>query len=293
MAARLPLDRVPRAWDRRLVPALTLRPAPLDRVAALRALPAVVIAVAGGAWLALVVSVAFGADLASGQAVWIAVAGSCACVSGLMVGAGGNVPGAAVLAVAALAAVMLAAGGGRETGPTLEARFPARAEEAPAATRDQAPGETRASAPAQKRDQAPAETRAQAPAPTGDLAPAQPAPVAPAMSVAAAGELVRSYYDAIDGGDFATAWERLSPAVQARFGGFGAWRDGYGTTVEQRVEGVEVQGDVIRYVLVATDRTPCGTATEQRFSVAWTIADGRAAALHAVKLAGQVPAAAC
>jgi ketosteroid isomerase-like protein len=109
----------------------------------------------------------------------------------------------------------------------------------------------------------------------------------------AAGKLVRSYYAAIDAGDFAAAWGRLSPAVQAGFGGFAVWRGGYDTTLDQRVEAVETNGAQIRHVLVARDRTPCGTTVEQRFAVVWTVADGRASALHAAKLAGQDPAAAC
>jgi ketosteroid isomerase-like protein len=81
--------------------------------------------------------------------------------------------------------------------------------------------------------------------------------------------------------------------VQARFGGFAVWRDGYETTLSQRVEGVDVDGAQIRYVLVARDRTPCGGSVEQRFAVVWTMADGHASSLHAVRLAGQDPATAC
>ena len=90
------------------MPALTLRPEPLPRVAALCALPAVAVAVVGGAWLALALGVAFGVDLGSGAAVWIGVAGGCACVSGWMVGGDGNLAAAVVLAVAAVGAVVVA-----------------------------------------------------------------------------------------------------------------------------------------------------------------------------------------
>ena len=276
MAARLPLDRCLAAWDRRLVPALTLRPAPLPWVAALRALPAVVVAVVGGAWLALAVGVAFGVDLGSGAAVWIGLAGACACTSGVMIGAGGNVVGAAALAIAALAAVGLAVGTEPDSNPARPA-FAPRADVAPPVR-----GETHTDRPSRPggdaREGAGRDTRS--------------GPAAGARS-AAAGRLVRSYYAAIASGDFADAWARLSPAVRARFGGFAVWRDGYGTTLSQRIEGVEVDGAQIRYVLVARDRTPCGGAVEQRFAVVWTMADGRAASLHAVRLAGQDPAAAC
>jgi hypothetical protein len=275
MAARLPLARDAGAWDRRLVPALTLRPAPLPWVAALRALPAVVIALAGGAWLALAVAVAFGVDLGSAAAVWIGVAGACACASGWMVGSAGHVPAAAVLAVAAIGAVVAAVQ--TDTNPARAARVIVGADVAPeariAAPREAAPADARRA----PRELSPRRTPRTA-------SPARPAP---------AGQLVRSYYAAIDGGHFAAAWARLSPAVQARFGGFAVWRGGYETTLDQRIEGVEVDGEQVRYTLVARDRTPCGGAVEQRFAVVWTMADGHAAALHAVRLAGQDPAAAC
>jgi hypothetical protein len=269
MAARLPLDPCLGPWDRRLVPALTLRPAPLPWVAALRALPAVVIAVAGGAWLALAVGVAFSVDLGSGAAVWIGLAGACACVSGVLIGSAGNVPAAAVLAVAAIAAVVLAVQ--TDSNPTGAARVIVGADIAP---ETQTATSHREASPPQRR------------APRA-ASPARPAPVV------AAGKLVRSYYAAIDAGDFAAAWAKLTPAVQAGFGGFAVWRGGYDTTLDQRVEPVEVDGAQIRHVLVARDRTPCGGTVEQRFAVVWTMAGGRATSLHAVRLAGQDPAAAC
>ena len=263
MAARLLLARRLGAWDRRLVPALTLRPAPLPWVAALRALPAVVIAAVGGAWLALAVGVAFGVDLGSAAAVWVGVAGACACVSGVLIGAGGNVVGAAALAIAALGAVGLAAGTETDSNPVRSAFAPpARADVAPKV-------------------------------PDTQVTPPRRPAHRPISASARAEKLVRSYYAAIDAGDFAAAWARLSPAVQARFGGFAVWRAGYDTTLSQRVEAVEFDGAQIRYVLAARDRTPCGGAVEQRFAVVWTLAGGRASSLHAVRLAGQDPAAAC
>src|SRR3954470_2449839 len=98
-SAPVALDRRLAGWDRCPVPALTLRPAPLDRVAALRALPAVVGAVVGGAWLALAVAVVFGGDLGSGETLWIGLAGGCACAAGMVVASTGNVTWAAALAV--------------------------------------------------------------------------------------------------------------------------------------------------------------------------------------------------
>jgi hypothetical protein len=275
MAGPVALDATAAAWDRRRVPALTLRPAPLDRVAVLRALPAVVIALAGGAWLALLVAVVAGADLGTAAAVWIAVAGACACVSGLMVGAAGNVPAAALLAVAAAAAVVLAAGTAPEPAAVRELAFN-RIDLAPADRGVRPLAKPRPEAKKQG-----GQTLNKAPREAGVLA------------AGAAGKLVRSYYADLDAGHFAQAWARLTPGVQAAFGGFEVWRRGYATTLGHRVEGVEVQpGGVVKHVLVATDRTACGTA-QQRFAVTWRLDGGRATALHAVKLAGQDPAAAC
>jgi hypothetical protein len=258
------------------VPALTLRPAPLPRVAALRALPAVVVAVAGGAWLALAVGAAFGVDLGSSAAVWIGVAGACACVSGVMVGAGGNVPAAAVLAATAIGAVVAAgqadSNAVRETAHFDVAPDPRAAAPREAGPRDTSPGAAHESSPGAARESS------------------SPRAVSP---IVAAGQRVRSYYAAIDAGNFAAAWARLSPAVRAQFGGFAVWRAGYETTLDQRVEAVEVDGGQIQHVLVARDRTPCGTAVEQRFLVTWTVSGDTATSLHAVKVAGQDPAAAC
>jgi hypothetical protein len=130
-------------------------------------------------------------------------------------------------------------------------------------------------------------------APRADAAPRHEPPSRAISPTARAERLVRSYYAAIDAGHFAAAWARLSPAVRTRFGGFAVWRAGYTTTLDQRVEAVKFDGPQIRHILVARDRTPCGGTVAQRFAVVWTMAHGRAAALHAVRLAGQDPAAAC
>jgi hypothetical protein len=107
-------------------------------------------------------------------------------------------------------------------------------------------------------------------------------------------KIVRAYYAALDAGRFARAWARLTPAVQARFGGFDHWRAGYATTLDHIVDAVQTQpGGVVRLTLTATDRTPCGGTTTRQFAVTWQLHAGRATALSAAKLAGQDPAAAC
>jgi hypothetical protein len=260
----LALDGCVVRWDRGRVPALTLRPAPFDRVAVLRALPAVVVAVAGGAWLALFAVLLGGADLTPGVVVWVAVAGACACLGGLVAGSGGGVLPAGLLLVAAAAAAVLAAG-------------TTRADTAPAARAlDLAPPRTHASPPTHTSAQAPASS--------------QPRPSA----VPGAARIVRAYYASLDAGRFARAWARLSPAVRARFGGYDAWRIGYSTTLGHHVDAVQTHpGGTVRVTLSATDRTPCGGTTTRQFAVTWQLHDGRATALSATKLAGQDPAAAC
>jgi hypothetical protein len=121
------------------------------------------------------------------------------------------------------------------------------------------------------------------------------APVAPPASRPHTGprQIVRAYYAALDAHRFARAWARLSPAVQARFGGFAHWRQGYATTLAHRTEDITVDRNVVRLTLVATDRTPCGGTTVQRFAVTWRLARGHATALSATRLAGEVPAAVC
>jgi hypothetical protein len=257
----LALDGCAVRWDRGRVPALTLRPAPIDRVAVLRALPVVVVAVAGGAWLALFVVVLGGADLTPAVVVWVAVAGACACLGGLVAGSGGGVVPAGLLLVAAAAAAMLAAG-------------TTRADPAPAARAlDLAP---RVAAPPTRTPRAPASSQPRA------------------SAVPRAAQIVRAYYAALDAGQFPRAWARLSPAVRARFGGYDAWRAGYATTLGHQVDAVQRQpGGTVRVTLSATDRTPCGGTTTRQFAVTWQLHDGRATALSATKLAGHDPAAAC
>jgi Na+(H+)/acetate symporter ActP len=256
------------------VPALTLRPAPFDRVAVLRALPVGVMAVAGGAWLALLVVVLAGADLTVAAVVWVAVAGACACLGGLVAGSGGSVAPAGLLLVAAVAAAVLAAGAARSDRlPELRAADLApRAESAPPRVTARSDATSRAAPRAGEPSHA-----------------STPSIVAPSEA-----EIVRAYYAALDAGQFERAWARLTPAVQARFGGYEAWRAGYATTLGHTVDAVETQpGGVVRLTLTATDRTPCGGTTTRQFAVTWQLNAGHATALSATKLAGQDPAAAC
>lgn len=234
----------------------------------------------GGAVVVLVILALAGASL-DGEAWWAIVAGAFACASGLVLGLTRRALPAAGLALVAVAAVAVAAGDGgaaREAAPAVRHEI----------VRPAGPGEAAGENPRPAiGDEARGRDEAEAPA-------APPATVPPRQEKAAAREaLVRSYYAALDAHEYAAAWRRLSPSVQAAFGGFEAWRLGYATTVAHRVEEVRVDGDAVALVLVATDRTPCGGTTEQRFSVAWRLEGRTAVALTAARLGGLDPASAC
>jgi hypothetical protein len=123
-------------------------------------------------------------------------------------------------------------------------------------------------------------------------APPTSAPVA-----AAARDFISDYYAALDGKDFAAAWQMLSPEVQLAFGGFSAWRKGYARTVSNAAEGVTVTpavtGATVGLTLRAGDRGACGRIAERRFAVTWrlarTPAGWRATAASARKLSGPEP----
>ena len=72
------------------------------------------------------------------------------------------------------------------------------------------------------------------------VATAPPATAPEPDPAAAARGFVRDYYAALDGRDFAAAWQMLTPDVQQAFGGFSAWRKGYARTVSNAPEGVTV-----------------------------------------------------
>ena len=164
---------------------------------------------------------------------------------------------------------------------------PAPAEPAPAT---RAPTKS-APAVAAPTDSAPAKPVPAARAPAGSA----PVELAPAGSArAAVKRWVRDYYAAIDGQRFRVAWRMLSPGVQSAFGGFAAWREGYGRTLSQAPGAVRVTaagaGATVGLTLVAGDNA-CGKIVERRFAVTWrlarTDAGWRATAASARKLGPQ------
>jgi hypothetical protein len=229
----------------------------------MRTLDARVLALLGalpaGAAVALAVMAAAGAE----PAVWVAVAGAFACACGLVVATTGSLVPSVSLAGLASAALVLAVGGDGEPGLAEVRALPA-----------------------------PAAVAQAAPAAQHQVADTDPPP--PLTKP----QFVRRFYAAIEAGDFGQSWGRLGPAVRARSASFDAWRDGYATTVAQRVEDVHVEADGnVRHTLVTVDRTPCGGTTEQRFEMLWYLdPDGRtftARDVVGVQLAGVDPALAC
>jgi hypothetical protein len=228
------------------VPALTLRDAPFDRIAG-------ALAVAGGAWLALFVVVAAGPDLTVGALVWVAVAGACACLGGLVAGSHGSVAPAALLLGAAVAAAALAA----SAVPAVHTPRLRAADLAPPAAHR--PGATK--------------PRAATPSPAHIVRAFYAALDAHAYARAWA-RLTPAFRARVGGYErwragYATTLGHTVDAVDPQPGG--------------RVE----------LTLTATDRTPCGGTTTQQFAVTWQLNQGRATALSATRLAGQDPAAAC
>jgi hypothetical protein len=203
---------------------------------------------------------------------WVAVAGAAACASGLVFGMTQRAVPALALAAVAAAALTIAATAGDEPGRERVGRaFP----------RERLP----------ERGAVASETRSSGNA--SETEPVQPAARRPTPA-----QFVRGYYAAIDAGRYEEAWSRLSARDDPQSLAFDAWRAGYATTVGHRVEDLRTEPDgVVRYVLVAVDRTPCGTTTERRFEVRWRLVrTGRsftATSLGAVKLEGLDPVAAC
>lgn len=223
----------------------------------------------------------------SSPAIWVAVAGASACACGVVVGSTARVLPAAVLAGAAGAALVLAAGSGGDDAAVEVRRYVAPPVVANVPTGEAAAGETTASETA-------ARTAGEGAAPS----PTTAADTKPAPAPLTAPQFVRRFYKALDAGRFTRAWKRLGPAVRARSVSFEAWRSGYATTVSQRVEHLRVEpGDRVRHTLVTVDRTPCGTTTERRFEMLWYLQrDGRAFTardLVGVQLAGVAPDLAC
>jgi len=201
-----------------------------------------------------------------GRVGWIVVAGAAACASGLAFGTTRRVLPTLVPAAVAAVALTVAATAREEEEPVRERALPA--------ARVAVAGEQERSRPDARVTKKPRTRR------TG------------------ARQFVSRYYALLEAGRYEEAWSRLSAAGQAQTRDFEAWRAGYATTVSQRVEDLRTDpGGVVRYVLVAVDRTPCGTTTERRFAIRWRVVrTGRtttATSLSGVKLAGLDPIAAC
>jgi hypothetical protein len=226
------------------------------------------------------------ADGDEGRLGWVVVAGAAACASGLAFGLTQRLlPSVALALVSAVALTVVVSAPHEEPVREFVFRTPA--------------AETRADAQ-RSRGNALETTMGR-----GDVAGARAERsrgnvVAPGAERSrgnvAVARFVRGYYAAVDAGRFEDAWSRLAAADEGA--SFAVWRAGYATTVGHRVEHVRTGPDgVVRYTLVAVDRTPCGTTTERRFAIRWRLVrpDGRltATALGAVKLSGVDPVAAC
>jgi uncharacterized membrane protein YgcG len=108
---------------------------------------------------------------------------------------------------------------------------------------------------------------------------------------------VRRFYTDIDARSFDTAWGRLPSSARAESGSQASWRDGYSTTVETRLSGVNValsaSSATVRLTLRATDIDACAETVRQRFTTTWTLQRDRqrwrATAISARKISGRTP----
>ena len=78
---------------------------------------------------------------------------------------------------------------------------------------------------------------------------------------------MRGYYEHLNAKRFKDAWASLSPAVQASFGDFDGWRNGYEKTLSSTPSAIKVEGTAVTHVLVARDRG----CPERRFRVRWRL----------------------
>jgi hypothetical protein len=106
-------------------------------------------------------------------------------------------------------------------------------------------------------------------APTGrDSAPATQGATPGAGALA----FVRDYYSALNEHRYDDAWAALSPAIQARFGGFTHWRAGYAQTLSSDPRQLTTRADgdavIVSVRLVAHEKNCNGV---QNFDVTWRL----------------------
>lgn len=88
--------------------------------------------------------------------------------------------------------------------------------------------------------------------------------------------IVERYYAAVAAGRYGDAWKLLSPGLQGELGGYGAWKDGYATTVATKASGVHATAVssasvTVALTLNATDVDACGDTVDQTFTGTWTL----------------------
>jgi hypothetical protein len=92
---------------------------------------------------------------------------------------------------------------------------------------------------------------------------------------ARAERVVRAYYDALGAEDFATAWGRLEPQVQAQFGGFDAWKNGFANTVSISATATATTASssaaTVAVRLRSKDLDACGDDVVQHFRGTWRL----------------------
>src|SRR5436190_13489358 len=88
-------------------------------------------------------------------------------------------------------------------------------------------------------------------------------------------EEVRSYYTAIDGQDFATAWDKLGAFVQDQLGGRDQWEKGFkdhlSNDVSLSVSSATASSASVAVTLTSKDVDACARTVTQTFEGTWQV----------------------
>lgn len=101
--------------------------------------------------------------------------------------------------------------------------------------------------------------------------------------------VVESYYDAVNSGDYQTAWADFSPTLQRSEGGYQQWRHGYDDTVSTRLISTNLVSasptqSVVAVQLRATATDACGDTVPQSYRGTWTLRTDGSSPLTATDL---------
>ena len=122
------------------------------------------------------------------------------------------------------------------------------------------------------------------------------------LRLLAAERTVRTYYDGIDNGRFATAWRYLAREPRVQFEGYSNWKAGHEATVESDLQTATASrtgpnSGTVRVRLNTVDLNACREEVPQTFAGTWTVELVGGIALmtdaEIEKISGDDPSAPC